>query len=137
MNTKSTRLISIILGLFLIIYAVNQFIHIFPTSLGEMPEFTQSYLDAIASFLPALYVFEIIIGLLLVFNKWNPFVALVLAPLTINFLIFNFTNLILDFPENNFAGNIGKVWPAAIVAILNIILLYQYREKYIPLFKSN
>ena len=109
--------------------------HIIPTSYGDMPEFTQSYLDAIATFLPALYIFEIIIGILLVFNIWNPFVVIMLAPLTVNFLIFNFTNMILAFPNNNVAYNIGRIWPAALVAVLNIILIFAYKDKYKPLFK--
>ncbi len=134
MNAKTTTLLNIVLGLFLILYAANQFLHVLPTSYGNMPEFTQSYLDAVASFLPALYIFEIIIGLLLVLNKWRPLILIILAPLTINFLIFNFTNLILDFPNDSLAANLGKIWPAALVAILNVILLYQYQDKYKPLF---
>jgi len=135
MNTKSTSLLNIILGLFLIIYAANQFLHIFPTSYGDMPEFTQSYLDATAPFLPALYVFEIIIGLLLVINRWRPFILIVLAPLTVNFLIFNITNLILDSSAVTLTENLARIWPAALVAILNIILIFQYRDKFKPLFK--
>lgn len=134
MKTKTTNWLNIILGLFLITYAVNQFLHIVPTSYGEMPEFTQSYLDAIAPFLPALYVFEIIIGLLLVLNIWRPFILILLTPLTVNFLIFNFTNLIVEYTGDNLADNPGRIWPAALVTILNIILLCQYRDRYKPLF---
>lgn len=135
MNTKSTSLLNIILGLFLIIYAANQFLHVLPTSYGDMPEFTQSYLDATAPFLPALYIFEIIIGLMLLINRWRPFILIVLAPLTINFLIFNMTNLILDFSTDFITENLARIWPAALVAFLNIILIFQYRDKYKPLFK--
>ena len=123
-TSKFTRIISIILGAFLIIYAVNQFLHFFPTSYGEMPEFARQYLDAIASFLPALYIFEILVGIFLVFNIWIPFIAIVLAPLSVNFLIFNFAN-----------GG-WNIVTAAFVAVLNLILIYQYRAKYKPLFKS-
>ena len=138
MNTKSTKVLSIILGLFLIVYAANQFIHVFPTSYGNMPEFTESYLDGIAPFLPALYIFEIIMGLLLVFNIWNPLLLIILAPLTINFLIFNVTNLIVDIADSSSASTkIGTVWPAALVAILNIILIIQYRNKYRPLLHTD
>lgn len=137
MNTKSTKVLSIILGLFLIVYAVNQFVHVFPTSYGNMPEFTQSYLDAIAPFLPALYIFEVIIGLLLVFNVWNPLLLIILAPLTVNFLIFNVTNLVVDIAVGSASAKIGIIWPAALVAILNIILILQYRNKYKPLLQSD
>ncbi len=123
-TSKFTRIISIILGAFLIIYAVNQFLHFFPTSYGEMPDFARQYLDAIASFLPALYIFEILVGIFLVFNIWIPFIAIVLAPLSVNFLIFNFAN-----------GG-WNILTAAFVAVLNLILIYQYWGKYKPLFKS-
>ncbi len=134
MNAKLTNWLNIFLGLFLIMYAINQFLHVIPTSYGDMPEFTQSYLDAIAPFLPALYVFEIIIGLLLVMNRWRPFILILLVPLTINFLIFNFTNLVVDFAGDNIADNPGRIWPAALVTVLNVILLYQYQDKYKPFF---
>ncbi|HYW96972.1 MAG TPA: hypothetical protein VE870_15355 [Bacteroidales bacterium] len=123
-TSKFTRAVSIILGLFMIVYAANQFIHFFPTSYGQMPEFAQQYLDAVAPFLPALYIFEIIVGIFLVLNIWVPFFAVVLAPLSVSFLIFNFTN-----------GD-WNILTAAFVAVLNLILIYQYWDKYKPLFKS-
>ena len=121
-HVKFTRSVSIILGLFLIGYAANQFLHILPTSYGEMPDFTREFLDSVVTFLPALYIFEMLIGLILVFNKWVPFIIVVLAPLSISFLIFNIAN-----------GD-WNIISALIVAILNAILLFQYREKYMPLF---
>ncbi len=123
-KSKLTRGVSIILGIFLIVYAANQFLHFFPTSYGRMPDFTRDYLDAILPFLPALYIFEIIVGIFLIFNIWIPFIAIVLAPLSINFLIFNFAN-----------GD-WNMLSAAFVAVLNLVLIYQYWPKYKPLFRS-
>jgi putative oxidoreductase len=123
-NSKFTRIIGIILGAFLIIYAANQFIHFFPTSYGQMPDFAKNYLDAVVSFLPALYIFEILVGIFLLLNIWIPFIAIMLTPLSVSFLIFNFTN-----------GD-WNMLTAAFVAVLNLILIYQYWEKYRPLFKS-
>ena len=82
----------VILGLFLIIYALNQFLHFLPTSYGIMPENTREFIDAVVIYLPYLYIFEIVIGLLLVLNKWTSFIIIVLFPLSISFLIFNFSN---------------------------------------------
>ena len=113
----------IVLGLFLIIYALNQFLHFFPTSYGAMPENTRAFIDAIAAYLPYLYFFEILIGLLLIINKWTPFIIIVLFPLSVSFLIFNLS-------DNDFS----KIWTSLIVAFLNIALLYHYKEKYKPLF---
>lgn len=113
----------IVLGLFLIIYALNQFLHFLPTSYGQMSEESMYFVDAVTLYLPYLYIFEIIIGLLLVINKWTPFIVIVLFPLTLAFLIFNITN-----------NDISKFWPAIVVAFLNMILLMNNSKKYKPLF---
>lgn len=113
----------IVLGVFLIVYALNQFFHFLPTSYGQMPEESMYFIDAVAIYLPYLYILEIIIGLLLVMNKWTPFIVIVLFPLSLAFLIFNMTN-----------NDISKFWPAIVVALLNIILLLNNSKKYKPLF---
>tara|TARA_R110002049_G_scaffold41385_3_gene124665 strand:+ start:3643 stop:4023 length:381 start_codon:yes stop_codon:yes gene_type:complete len=122
-STNTSKLFRIILGVFLILYALNQFLHIVPFTYGEMPENTRDFIDAVAAYLPYLYILEILIGLLLTINKWTPFILIVLFPLTISFLIFNISN-------NDFS----KIWTSLLVAFLNIVLLIQYKEKYKPLF---
>ena len=124
MNTKTIfSSLRIILGLFLIIYALNQFLHFLPSSYGAMPENTRSFIDAVAVYLPYLYLFEIVIGLLLIINKWTPFMIIVIFPLTIAFLIFNLS-------DNDYIN----IWPSIIVAFLNILLIFNYKDKYKPLF---
>tara|TARA_R110001583_G_scaffold173174_1_gene327032 strand:+ start:383 stop:763 length:381 start_codon:yes stop_codon:yes gene_type:complete len=122
-STNTSKLFRIILGVFLILYALNQFLHIVPFTYGEMPENTRDFIDAVVAYLPYLYILEILIGLLLTINKWTPFILIVLFPLTISFLIFNISN-------NDFS----KIWTSLLVAFLNIVLLIQYKEKYKPLF---
>ena len=124
---KTSRInfvLRILLGAFLILYALNQFLHFLPTGYGQMPDFTRDYLDAVAAFLPALYIFEILIGLFLLLNVWTPMIAIVLTPLSISFLIFNFAN-----------GDWNLI-SAGFVAILNLGLLLVYWPKYKPLFRS-
>ncbi|WP_100614333.1 hypothetical protein [Confluentibacter citreus] len=123
MNSNVFKWARIVLGLFLIVYALNQFLHFLPTSYGQMPEDSMYFIDAVAIYLPYLYIFEIIIGLLLVINKWTPFIVIVLFPLSVSFLIFNMTN-----------NDISKFWPAIVVAFLNIFLLINNSKKYKPLF---
>ena len=124
MNTKTIfSSLRIILGLFLIIYALNQFLHFLPSSYGAMPENTRSFIDAVAVYLPYLYLFEIVIGLLLIINKWTPFMIIVIFPLTIAFLIFNLS-------DNDYIN----IWPSIIVAFLNIVLMYNHKDKYKLLF---
>ncbi|MCW5518505.1 hypothetical protein J1N09_01550 [Aureitalea sp. L0-47] len=112
------------LGLFLILYALNRFFHFLPSSYGEMPEVTQDFLDSVAAYLPALYIFEIIIGLFLIFNKWTAFILIVLAPLSVAFLIFSISN-----------GEFSKAWPAFVVGLLNVLLIVRRWDAYKPLFK--
>ncbi len=115
----------IILGLFLIVYALNQFLHFLPTSYGKMPEDAKNFIDATVTYLPILYVFEIFLGILLIFNKWTSFLLLVLFPLSVAFLIFSISN-----------QDLAEAWPALFVATLNFILLLFENEKYKPLFSK-
>lgn len=123
MKTTS-KLLRIILGLFLIVYALNQFFHFLPSGYGDMPVNAKDFLDGVAIYLPYLYMFEIIIGLLLILNKWTSFILIVLFPLTLSFLIFVFSN-----------GDMSKIWTAIVVGALNIILLLNRSKVYKPLFK--
>jgi hypothetical protein len=113
----------ILLGVFLIVYALNQFLHFIPSTYGEMPENTKDFIDAVAIYLPYLYILEMLIGLFLIFNKWSAFILIVLFPLTISFLLFNLTN-----------NDITKIWPALIVAVLNVVLIINNKDNYKSLF---
>ena len=124
MKTNISKSLRIFLGVFLIVYALNQFLHFLPTGYTEMPEDARNFLDAVAMYLPLLYLFEIITGLFLIFNKWLAFILIVLFPLSISFLFFTFAN-----------QDLSETWPALIVASINVILLVYEREKYRPLFK--
>lgn len=119
-----SKWLRIFLGLFLIVYALNQFLHFLPTGYTEMPEDARNFLDAVVMYLPLLYVFEIITGLFLIFNKWSAFILIVIFPLSVSFLFFMFAN-----------QDLSETWPALIVATVNIILLFNERETYKPLFK--
>jgi hypothetical protein len=88
-----------------------------------MPEDARNFLDAVVMYLPILYIFEIIIGLFLIFNKWTAFILIVLFPLSVSFLIFMFAN-----------GELAITWPALVVATLNVILIVNNRERYKTLF---
>ena len=124
MKDKTYDVLRIILGIFLIGYALNQFLHFAPSSYGNMPEDARNFIDAVANYLPFLYALEGIIGLLLVFNKWTAFILIVLFPLSVCFLIFSFAN-----------QDMAEAWPALFVAILNFLLIVNNFERYKPLLK--
>jgi putative oxidoreductase len=126
MKTKIANRLRVFLGIFMMGYALNQFLHVFPTGYGDMPEDARNFIDGVAIYLPALYVFEILIGLFLILNKWAAFIQIVIAPLSVIFLIFMFAN-----------QDLWETWPALIVAVVNIFLLLNDREKYLPLFEED
>lgn len=125
MNKKLRTVLRTVLGVFLILYALNKFLHIIPEGFGEMNENSRDFIDGVAIYLPYLYIFEIIIGLFLVFNKWSAFILIVLFPLSFSFLFFSISN-----------GDAVELIPALIVALLNIVLLIGHKEKYKYLFKE-
>jgi putative oxidoreductase len=126
MKTKIANGLRIFLGIFMIAYAANQFLHVLPTGYSEMPESARKFIDGVAIYLPALYVFEMLIGLFLILNKWSAFLQIVIFPLSVAFLIFMFAN-----------QDIKETWPALIVALINVFLLWYDREKYMPLFDQD
>ncbi|MEQ8424572.1 MAG: hypothetical protein RIA63_07665 [Cyclobacteriaceae bacterium] len=123
MKNNLSKWLRIFLGVFLIIYALNQFFHFLPAGYGQMPEQARNFIDAVVMYLPLLYAFEILIGLFLIFDRWTALILIVLFPLSVSFLIFMFAN-----------KDISETWMALVVALLNIALLFNYREKYKPLF---
>ncbi len=125
-NNQSLKTwLRVILGLFLILYSLNQFFHFLPTSYGKMPEDALDFINAVVVYLPLLYFFEIILGLLFTVNKWTPFLLIVLFPLSVAFLIFSISNQ--DFFD---------ALPALVVALLNFTLILFEKEKYKPLFQK-
>jgi len=122
-NESIAKWLRIALGAFLIVYALNQFLHFLPTSYGQMPASARDFIDAVVMYLPFLYVFEIIIGLLLIIDKWTSLILIVLFPLSVSFVIFLFAN-----------KDVGETWPALFVALANILLIVNRKEKYSPLF---
>lgn len=125
MNSKFTQIVRILLGLILIVFGINKIYSFIP-----LPQPPQEAADFMASLADTGYVltfvalFEIIIGLLLLFRTWVPFALLLLVPISLNILLFH---LFLDIPA---------IGAALVVAVLNGILIYKHRLKYKPLFTT-
>lgn len=123
MNSQFTKIVRILLGIILILFGANKLYSFIPLPepSPEAAEFISS-LAATGYVLTIIAIFEIFIGLLLLFKKWVPFALVLLVPLSLNILLFH---LFLDVPS---------VGTAILVAALNGILLYKHRQKYKPLF---
>ncbi len=124
MNSSFTKILRIILALGLIVYGSNKFFGFLPIpALPDGASEFMSSLDATGYVLPILGVLEIFIGLLLLLNKWVPFALILLAPISVNIILFH---LFLDLPG---------IIVALVITILNIVLIYKYWKTYKPLFQ--
>ncbi|QHI37587.1 hypothetical protein IMCC3317_29670 [Kordia antarctica] len=126
MNSNFTKIIRFVLGIILIVFGANKLLMIF-NGTGFMPAlkmstFTESF-STIGYILPVVGALEVYIGILLVLKKWVPFALILLAPISVNILLFH---IFLDLS----GGMIG----AFIVALLNGILIYKHWPQFKPLF---
>ena len=117
MNSKFTKIVRISLGLMLIVFGANMFLNFIPMGppTGAAGG-TMNYIFPIVGFL------EVIIGILLLLKKWIAFGLIVLAPISINILLFH---LFLNIPG---------VYIALIVLLLNTALIFKHWQQYKPLF---
>jgi hypothetical protein len=132
MNSNFTKIIRFILGLILIVFGANKLLMIFMES-GFLPQPSfpedggaskfMTSLGATGYILPIVGALEVYIGGLLILKKWVPFALILLAPISVNILLFHF---FLDLS----GGMIG----ALVVAVLNSILIYKHWPQFKPLF---
>ncbi len=124
-NKKLVRTLQIIFGLYLGFFGVIGYILTMPAP---------HYNEAGLAFLNALFatgfvnhlmsIAFIASGLMFIFNKWSAFGAIILAPITLNIILFH---VFLDFTG---------WWMALIFAALNIYLLYVHWSQYKPMFSK-
>lgn len=125
MNSQFTKLMRILLGAILVVFGLNKFLNFIPAPV--LPESAGNFIDSLAStgyVLQVVGVIEILIGLLLLLNKWVAFALVVLVPISVNILLFH---LFLDIPGVSMIG-------ALLVVVFNGILMYKLWPKYRPLF---
>ena len=123
MNSQFTKLVRLLLGIILIVFGLNKFISFIP--LPELPENAGKFMSSLLETGYVLKVvggLEVIIGLLLISKKWVAFALTLLAPISINILLFH---LFLDLPG---------LTVALLIAVLNGVLIYKHWPQYTPLF---
>jgi len=118
MNSKVFMVLRILLGLFVLIFGLNKFLHFIP--MAEMSEAAGNYFGALTATktITLVAIVEIIAGLAIIFNKYGALLALILMSVSINAVLFH---AMLD--PGNIAG-------AAVLLALNIAVLYGYKDKY-------
>ncbi len=123
MNSLFTKIVRIALGLALLVFGANKFLHFIPMPEpnGDAKEFMTS-LGATGYLFPVVGFLEVIIGVMLLLKKWVAFALVLLAPISINIMLFH---LFLDIPGAPFA---------LLILIFNGILIFKHWQQYKPLF---
>ncbi len=123
MNTKVILTLRVLLGLLLIVFGSNKFIEFLPDFEFANPE-AGVFFDALAGsyVLKTVGLIEVLVGLLLILNKAVPFALLIMAPISVNIILFHAT---LD------PLNIG---PGVFVFLINALLIYANWNSFKSLF---
>ena len=123
MNSKLIMVLRLLLGLILIVFGTNKFFQFIPSPPMEGPP--ADFMGALfvtGYMFPMIAITEIIAGLLLLINKWTGLALILTATISLNIVLFH---LVLA-P----AG----IAAAALVAVLNVVLIYANWKKFKSLF---
>jgi putative oxidoreductase len=118
-------IIRILLGLLLLVTGLNKFLQFMP-----MPEMTEQAQQTMMAFVQTGYIMnivaivEIVVGLLLIINKYTALSLVILFPIMLNAFLFH---LFLDV-----AGIGGSV----MAITFNIYLMIAYRDRYYEVLKA-
>ena len=118
MNSKVFMVVRILLGLFVLVFGLNKFFNFLP--MPELSADAGAYFGALSNSKTLMLValVEIVAGLALIFNKYGALLALILMSVSINAVLFH---AVLD-P--------GGIAGALVLLILNIAVLFGYKDKY-------
>ena len=118
MNSKVLLALRIVFGLFLVTFGLNKFLDFMPPM--EMGEAAGSYFGALMSTKTMMLVaiVEILAGLSLLLNKYAALMMLILMSVSVNAVLFHATLEPSTIP------------PALVLLVLNIVMLFAYRDKY-------
>ena len=125
MKSKVFTGLRIILALILLIFGWNKFFNFLPAPEG-LSDGAMAYFGALmaSKTLALVGVVEVVTGLALLLNKYGALMSIIMMSVSVNIILFH---LALDI------ANIG---PGILILILNIAMLYNYRDSYQSLLKG-
>lgn len=125
MNSMFTKIVRIVLGLALVIFGANMIFHFIPMDQPDANTAAGQFMNSLGAsgyIFPVVGFLEVIIGAMLLLKKWVAFALILLAPISINILLFH---LFLDIPGLSIA---------LVIVIFNGILIFKHWQQYKPLF---
>lgn len=118
MNSKVFMVLRILLGIFVLVFGFNKFLHFIPMEAptGDAGAYFGALMNSKTLILVAIV--EIVAGLALILDKFGALLALILMSVSVNAVLFHAT-----LAPSDSAG-------AVVLLILNILVLYGYKDKY-------
>ncbi len=125
MNSKLTLVLRLLLGLLLVVFGANKFIEFLPPFDYSANEAAGQFFGTLANnyVIKTVGLVEVIVGLLLLLGRAVPFALVLMAPISVNIILYHAT---LD------PANIG---PGAFVFIVNAVLMFAHKDAYKALFR--
>jgi len=119
MNSKVFMVLRILLGLMLLVFGLNKFFHFLPNPEGMSAE-AGAYFGALSSvkLISFIAIVEVVAGLSLLLNKYAALMMLILMSISVNAVLYH-VNL-----------DLGNIAPALVLLVLNVAMLYNYKDKY-------
>ena len=122
---KAINIIRIIFGVLIAIFGTNKFFNFMPAP-SDLPDSIINYMSALMA-TKTLYLVgavEFIAGLSFIFNKYGALMAIILMSVSVNIILFHITL------------NPDGIGPGVAMFLLNILMLFNYRDKYRDLLKG-
>jgi putative oxidoreductase len=119
-----TIIARILLGLMFVVFGSNAFVHFLP--MPELPhnlagDFTRVFIAS--GYANVVGGLQVIGGLLLLIGRFVPLGLTILGAIIVNILVFHALMAPEGFP------------PGLVVAVLELFLVWRYREAFLPLLK--
>ena len=127
MNSMFTQIVRVALGLTLVIFGANMIHNFLPFDAPDANTAAGQFMNSLGAtgyIFPVVGALEVIIGIQLLLKKWVAFALILLAPISINILLFH---LFLDIPGMS-------LLIAVVILVFNTLLIFKHWTQYRPLF---
>ena len=122
-----TQIVRVALGLTLVIFGANMIHNFLPFDAPDANTAAGQFMNSLGAtgyIFPVVGALEVIIGIQLLLKKWVAFALILLAPISINILLFH---LFLDIPGMS-------LLIAVAILVFNTLLIFKHWTQYRPLF---
>lgn len=117
----------ILMGLTFVVFGLNGFLHFMPEPTTGMPEGAKEFIGALMKtgyMFPMIMGTQLLVGVLLLLNRFVPLALALLAPVVVNIVAFHL-----------FLAPSGLVI-ALVVLVLELYLAWAYRKSYCPMLAA-